>query len=387
MHKALLITNKGAESIVEKEVKGLVKCKNIKKNDSCVICEVKDLLEICRLAYRAQSVSRVILLLAEFKVETKLEKTLANFKKSIEKLDLKEWSKKTAKVKSKRLGEHEFNSVDIGTEAGKILFNKIKEKNKIIVKVNYKNPEMIFYIYVYDNKGYFGIDFSGFDLSKRQYKIFNHPESLNSISGYVAAKEADIDEKKVIIDPFMGSGVIVIEAALDVLKFPIRYYDKEKLFFTKLDFFKKQRKKFFEDEDKKTSDKKTNIYGYDAQLRYLKATQKNSKLAGVNKKINLSKVSVEWLDTKFEKNSVDVIVTDPPRYGINRNISKLKKTYNELFYQAEYILKKSGLIVIITRDFKLLEESAKNHKFKISEKYILNQGKDIFNIIKFQREK
>jgi 23S rRNA G2445 N2-methylase RlmL len=195
----------------------------------------------------------------------------------------------------------------------------------------------------------------------------------------------DVDGKKIIIDPFMGSGIIVIEAVLDVLNFPVRYYDKEKLFFTKLDFFKKQRKKFFEDQDKKKLDKKTNIYGYDAQLRYLKATLKNSKLAGINIKMNLSKISVEWLDTKFEKNSVDVIVTDPPRYGLNRNISKLKKTYNELFYQAEYILKKSGLIVIITRNFKLLEESAKNHKFKITEKYTLSQGKDTFNIIIFKR--
>jgi 23S rRNA G2445 N2-methylase RlmL len=128
--------------------------------------------------------------------------------------------------------------------------------------------------------------------------------------------------------------------------------------------------------------KKSKVYGFDSQLRYLKAAQKNCKLAGVE--VNLSKADVEWLDTKFEKNSVDLIVSDPPRMSKHKDIKKLNKVYNELFYQADYILKKKGKVVLLVKDDTIIE-AAEKHKFKIDKSSLLNQGKDIFKIISFVR--
>ncbi|MBN2368720.1 methyltransferase [Candidatus Woesearchaeota archaeon] len=380
MHTGLVIVNKGAEDIAALELKELIKASAIKKYETAVKFNFKEFLELCAVCYRAQSVARAILLLAEFDVDKSMAKTVKNIEKIFPEKDIKKWihGKKSFMVETRREGEHDFKSVDISKNIS-LKIAKYKSTPE------YDNPEIIFYVYIYQDKGYFGIDFSGMDLSKRQYKIFNHPESLKGTTGYVLVRESGFKREKVLIDPFMGSGVIVIEAALFSQKFPVRFYDKDKLFFTRLDFFK-DCPDFFEKKDAETVKDETDIYGYDAQLKYLKASQKNSKLAGVDRFLNMSKVDIEWLDTKFEKNSVNFVVSDPPRMSKQKDSRELLKRYNELFYQANYILKKTGCLVLLARDSCLLEEAAKNHKFKIKKNYTLNQGKDIFNVLIFIRE-
>ena len=41
-----------------------------------------------------------------------------------------------------------------------------------------KNPKKIVYVFINEDKAYFGIDIVNKDLSKREYKIFIHPASL-----------------------------------------------------------------------------------------------------------------------------------------------------------------------------------------------------------------
>jgi 23S rRNA G2445 N2-methylase RlmL len=188
----------------------------------------------------------------------------------------------------------------------------------------------------------------------------------------------------------MGSGIIVIEAGLYASNFPVQYYNKEKLAFIKLDFFKSYgQEKFFKEEDAKIIDKKSSsgkVLGYDSQMRYLQATQKNSKLAGIGKLIDLSRCEIEWLDTKLDKASVDMIITDPPRISKNRDEKKTIKLYNELFYQGDYVLKKKGTITLFGRWHEEIEKAAEKHKFKIIEKHALYQGKECFDVLIFKRK-
>ncbi len=378
--KGFAITSKGIEHITALELKELIRCKNVVKEETVIKFSFKDLIDLCSVCYKAQSMFRAGLLLTEFTVEKTLKKSVNNIKTELEKIDLSNWIKTSFIVKCKRAGKHDFHSVDI---AGKVA-NLIIKKHKNL-KTEFDNPDLIFYLYIYNNKGYFGIDFSGFELAKRQYKIFNHPESLKGVTGYSLVKESGFTKDKILIDPFMGSGVIPIEATLYATKFPVQYYNKDKLFFTKFDFFKAFEKEFFKGHDSKIIKEKTNIFGYDFQLRYLKASQKNAKLAGIEKNLNLSKVSVDWLSTKFEKNSVDCIVTDPPRMSKHKNIPRLRNMYSEFLHQASIILKKDGVIVLLVKDKELLVEIAKKHKFKIAKSYLFNQGKEIFNMLKFTK--
>ncbi len=389
IYKGLVITSRGAENISSIEIDELIKGDNYKKEDTVVKFEFSDLLELCEVCYKAQSINKALLLLSEFKIEKSLESTAKKIKDSLEKIELNDWvsKEKSIKVECERYGEHDFRSVDIEIETGKILCNFIENKYKIKQKTDFDNPDIIFFLYIMNNKGYLGIDFAGIELSKRQYKIFNHPESLKGTTGYILARESGFNGKVALLDPFMGSGVIIIEAGLYALNFPVQYYNKDKLAFTNFGFFKKYGyEKFFKKQDSKIKDKKTKIYGYDLHMRYLKATQKNAKLAGIDKYINMSRCEIEWLDTKFDKEKIDIIVTDPPRISKNRPDKNINKIYGELFYQANYVLKKKGLVVVFAKDNEFLSSAAKKHKFKIKETHTLNQGKEIFNVITYERE-
>ena len=154
MHKAFITTNKGAEEVAALEMSELVKCKNVEKQNTVVRFEVKELIDLCTVCYRAQSINKGVLLLAEFDVEKTLAKTAKNIKFEID------WNFKTFKVEGERHGQHDFNSVDISNEITKKILKQFKD-----AMTDYDNPELVFFTYVWKNKGYFGIDFSGIELA------------------------------------------------------------------------------------------------------------------------------------------------------------------------------------------------------------------------------
>lgn len=375
--EAFVVVNKGTEDVAKKEIKELVNS-DADISETIIRFPIKDYFELCTITYKSQSISKAVLLLSEFDIENSLSETLGNFKITKE---ISKWATSSFRVDCERHGEHNFNSVEISSQIAKLILQKYK------IKIDYNTPDNIFFLYIYNKRAYFGVDFSGIDLSKRQYKIFHHPKSLKGTTAYYLVRKSGFTGKEVFVDPFMGSGMVVIEAGLYAQDFPVHYYNKDKLAFTYLDFFKKDGKDFFKKHDGKIKKSETDIYGYDFQLRFLKATQKNSKLAGIEKNINLSKVDIGWIDTKFEKHTIDLIVTDPPRTSKHKDDKKIKKVYDELFYQADFVLKKKGKVVLLTKekDKLLLERYAKKHSFIIKEQYLLNQGHVEFKIIIFQK--
>ena len=136
--------------------------------------------------------------------------------------------------------------------------------------------------------------------------------------------------------------------------------------FDKIDF-----NAIFEKQDSLINDEKLSIYGYDSFIQNLKAAQKNAKIAGVNKSINLSRVSIDWLELKFKDKKVDKIVTHLPELSkLNRR--QVSKLLYEFFYQAEYVMA-NGLIVAVSNED--LESFAKKYKFKLLSSREVWQGK------------
>ncbi|MBN2421699.1 hypothetical protein JXB41_00610 [Candidatus Woesearchaeota archaeon] len=381
-YKGLAITHIGTEDICAKEIKEIIKANNIKIKDTVVLFETDDLLNLCKLCYKSQSVFRILYLSDEIKIFPDLEKSINEVKKK--KINFSNWLDKDSllKVECERHGNHDFRSVDIASKIADI----IKSKNKEF-KFTYNNPDLIFYVYIYEDKGYIGLDFSGRDLSKRDYKIFQTRNSLKGTLAYSLIRVSGFKEGNMLVDPFCREGIIPIEASLFSQKFPVNYFSKDKFLFSKFRFLNKTDfDDFFKEIDSKIIKSKTEIHALDAQLRLIKFSQKNAKIAGVFKYINFSKKNIEWLDTKFEKNSVDNIVAHPLQTGKYSNIKEIEKTYNELFYQAEYILKNKGNICLISKETELLEKSAEKHKFKILEKREVYSGKLPLFIIKFSKK-
>jgi len=371
--KGLAIVDKGLEEVALEEITEKIKSKG-KKEETRVIFSISKEEDLCRLAYTCQSVRRILLLIKEIKVNNELDKTVGLFKKEINKTDLKKYLHKKVSVKCKRIGEHNFTSVDLASEISKIL-------KDYEFKISRKNNDLVFYIYIYKNKGYFCLDFSDRDLSKRNYRIFTKAGSLKGSLGYAVFRFSKYKHGETLLDPVCESGIIPIEAALNTMNKSVNFYKKE-FVFQKID---EKYKKIFELEDKKIKKSVKGIYAFDKLLGNINSSKKNAKIAGVEKNINFSKADIEWLDTKFEKNSVDKIVTKLPSESKNISKNLVEKIYQEFFYQAEFILKKEGVIVICSLKNDLLKESARKKDFKVVDEKKIFSGQQQYSVTIFKK--
>jgi len=380
--KAIAITHKGTEDIAALEVKELIKADS-KINETVVLFEPKNMVDLCILAYKAQSITRVVYLFDEFKIQTDFNEILKTIEKRIKKINLDKWldKNKSFKVLCRHLTNDNFSSQDMEKEAGAFIIENIKQKKAYDQKVDLENPDLVFYIYIFNERCYLGIDFCGFDLGKRDYKVFSNASDIKGTIAYSLLRIAGYEKQKRLLDPFCSSGVIPIEAAL-YSRGTVNYHRKDEFAFLKLKPFEKNDfEGLFNKLDKEGNKSKPLISATDQQLYHIRSAKKNAKIAAVSKDIEFSRVDIEWLDTRFDKNEIDLIVAKPlfSKYDLQRT----KKTYDEFFYAAKYILSEKGKIVLISRSAELLNQSAEKHGFKTAEERNVWQGQQKLEITVF----
>ncbi|MFW5852665.1 MAG: methyltransferase [Nanoarchaeota archaeon] len=271
-------------------------------------------------------------------------------------------------------------------EIGSLIY---KQLDKPIVSM--ESPDYPLYLDILDRSYVLGINITDMELDKRGYKIFSHPSSIKGTLGYSLVAISGYKGKGLFLDPCAGSGTICAEAAYSATKFPIRFFEKEKLFSSK--FFTK-----FLDEDssedqylnklektKNIDPKSINIRAYDVDLQSVNAMKKNFKIGGIENNISVGRGDIDWLETKFKENSVDFIVTNPPSYT-KFTEKKIDKFYNKFFYQTEFILSKEGKMVILTNSLKPIE-IAKKYKLDGNIEKTSSKGDMKRNIISFRKIK
>ncbi len=249
------------------------------------------------------------------------------------------------------------------------------------IKANkvYKNADVPFYLYFEDDKNWLGIDLTG-DISKRDYRIFVGSETLKGGTAYAVMKLSGYDAKKKLIDPNCRAGSIAIETALHALKMPVRYYSKDKMNFAKV-FKDFDFEEFCKEQDKEMKESVSGaIIALSDQFPSVQATRKNAKIAGVVKAIDFSRTPVDWLDLKFEKNSIDCIATQPIEMTKTFPPEKFKKQAALFFERAKAILKKNGKICLVLRqgaeEYKALAKG-----FSVEHERTIMQGKEEWKIL------
>jgi len=375
--KGLAITHKGFEDICAKEINELVKTKT-KVLEGCVEFEIEKLEDLCLIAYKAQSIIKIL-----YYIDSCEYSEIEDLKKLTDKIDFDQWfnEETTFVVRCKRMDDTDESTQYIESQMGEYILEKKK------LKVELKQPDVTFFVYICESKAYFGIDMTATELSKRQYKIYLHPEALKGTIGYCLYRMSDAKVGDVILDPFCGSGTILIETALHQTQFPVNYFNKQKFAFLKFKPLKEvDFDKFFTEIDKQAKEnKKITLNGFDHQLRYVTSSKNNAKIAGIEKNINFARADAEWLDTKMEEEQVDWIITDPPMPSAMVNPQKIQKVYEDFFYQAEFILKKQGKVIVITRNTSLLKQIAEQKKFKIEHERQVWSGKQEYSVIIFSK--
>ena len=238
---------------------------------------------------------------------------------------------KDFRVDCSREGKHNFSSQDIREKIGEIIYNK---KNK----VNLNSPKTTIYIDIINDFCIIGINPK---VMKRNYKIRTSNDSLNASIAYSLLKLAKFTKNKVLLDPFCSDGTILIEAGLMGWK---------------------------------------KLYGLNQDI---KNASINSKIAKV--KLNLSDNSLDWLDTLFKQNSVDLIISKPIFPSKRKKLELVNKIIKELFHQATYILKKNGLMLLISPKIELLEKYANFYKFKVKNESNILIGNENYKVLSFRK--
>ncbi|MBU4456254.1 MAG: hypothetical protein KKA65_02020, partial [Nanoarchaeota archaeon] len=121
------------------------------------------------------------------------------------------------------------------------------------------------------------------------------------------------------------------------------------------------------------------IFAFDALMPNVRSTEINAKLADINKQIKFSKCDLDWLDTKFDKESVDKIIT----VIFTSEEKDALKEFKELFYQADYVLNKKGKLLVATQKKDLLLKQAE--KFKLEKEVKVTIGGLDYSVLVLNR--
>ena len=367
--ECMALVSRGIEDVACTEIAEIIGAK-CRQEEGCVLFSAKKIEDIFKISYRAQSISRAILLLDRFEF-----KAFEDISDKIKRIPIPLKPKiRTFAVKCKREGSHDFLSIDIEKELAKHI------EKKTGAKQDFRECELMFFCYILSSKFYFGIDFAGLELHKRQYKIYAQSSSLRCTIAYALARLSGFKKGESLLDPFAGDGIILIESALYSSGISPNFYSKDKFLFTRLKDFSKS-KKFLEKIDKKPS-AKFKIIGFDSAFNHIDYTRKNAKIAGVHDVVELSRVEMEWLDVKFKGKSIDRIVTKLPS-GIKAANDKL---LSEFFYQSEFVLKDKGTIALITHYPNMVKEAASKKGFKVLDERKVWSGQQELWILVFNKK-
>lgn len=234
------------------------------------------------------------------------------------------------KVECKREGDHDFSSQDIAAKYGAYLAENLNP--------DLKKPKTVVYLDIQDKNCIVGLN--PINLSKRHYRVKTTSQSLNSTVAFSLSIFADIKESYVIVDPFCKSSDILIEAA--------RYSKSKK------------------------------IFGLDQIIAHIRNSKINSKLAKVE--LTIYQLDLDWLETKFDGNSVDRILTFPPIYtALKKDVLNI---YKEFYIQADKILKKTGKICLITTT---PDQIIFSKNFKIEKRLDFKHGDLNYSLLLFQK--
>ncbi|VVB81629.1 tRNA (guanine(6)-N2)-methyltransferase [uncultured archaeon] len=361
----LVLTHVGLEDVSASEIQQLISAKDVKTAPGRIFFSCKSEQDLVDLCYHGRTFSKVILLLSSFKLSGVPDETILK--------DLKKFIDKTAVVKCERVGTHDFTSFDVE----QILNKHLSEMYHVIV--DHKRSQTVFFLLIDDQDCFFGVDFSGIDLGRRDYRIFLGTDALKGNISAALLHIAGYETKNSLLDPFCRHGIIPIEAALFATNTSPHKFCKEKFAFATLPNLK------YKLIDKETDFKGT-IIAMDDNFKYVSASQKNAKIAGVVKSIEFSRTDLKWLDAKFGKNFLDLIITLTVQPGRSIADNTVGKIYHQFFYQAEFILKKTGKIcLVMKRGIDLVKSKAEEFKFSILSERKVMQGGEELTIIVFSR--
>jgi tRNA (guanine6-N2)-methyltransferase len=266
------------------------------------------LADLWPMAQQMRSIYHVVRPLHVFELPdeaTSADDQLAHIRQVVGELDIAEMeTAESFRVTGNRTGQHEFTSVDVQRVAGAALVEKYG------TAVDLTGYDTDVRVDVVHDRCWVGVQLTRTRLSKRQERVYTPMAALKTVVAYAMLRFARLDEGKGdLLDPFCGSGTILIEAA-----------------------------QTFPD---------LTLYGSDAFAKPVQGTAENLAAMGLTERVQLAQADARDLRHHYEPGSMRAIVTNPP-FGVRLGRrADFRHLYSNFLQGAHRILEPGGRLVVL----------------------------------------
>ncbi len=209
------------------------------------------------------------------------------------------------RVSSVRQGMHGFTSLDIEREAGSVV------QKATGMSVDLENFDMHVRVDLLDSRLLVGLQTTRRGLDKRYTWVYKPRVSLKTVvaRGLLELASQGLDGVSRIVDPFCGSGTILLEAA---------------------DMFPQ-----------------ASIAGSDLFEKVVEGARANIVAAGLSERVTVRQADARDLRRELPAASVDMIVSNPP-FGVRLGPrTDFKRLYHQFLAGASHVLRPGGQLVFL----------------------------------------
>ncbi len=185
-----------------------------------------------------------------------------------------------------------------------------REKTGERPNVSISNPDIRINVHISEDLVTIALDSSGESLHKRGYRVGSVKAPINEVLAAGLIMLSGWDAQCDLIDPFCGSGTILVEAALIAQNIYPGVFREEFGFERWNDFDEELLGKIYND-DSKERDFEYKIYGYDINRNAVATAIENAKSAGVINVVDIQQQDFYEFEQPRQKS---MIITNPP-YG------------------------------------------------------------------------
>lgn len=268
------------------------------------------------LARQMRSIYHILRPVHEFRLPAK--NPLAAIREELAHVEIPELrTARSFRVSTERVGQHSFNSMDVMREAGAALVEKYA------CAVDLTGYEVNVRVDVYHDVCLVSLQLTREPLDRRFPRAYHHRAALKTVVAYGMLRLARLPEEGVLLDPFCGSGTILLEAAFVLPNFE--------------------------------------LFGCDIDPRAVEGARQNAALLGIVDRLDLRHADALRLAEVYEPERFTAIVTNPP-YGVRvgRGLHFFS-FYARFLAQAWQVLKPAGRLVMLARKRGALTRAVREH--------------------------
>ncbi len=186
-------------------------------------------------------------------------------------------------------------------------------RNKLGIRpdVHVKVPQVLFDVYINDQNVTISLNSSGVPLFQRGYRQSTGEAPLNEVVAASLVRMSGWDRKSAFVDPFCGSGTILIEAAMLAAGIPSSIERQHYAFKNFANYDAKLWEEIYEAANKRCHSLPCKIVGSDIDPDMVMKTRRNLKGIAVGRFIE---TEIKSFDEVKRPEDTGVMVTNPP-YG------------------------------------------------------------------------